>query len=214
MTKIKILLVDDHKLVISGFKMILSQEESFEVVGVADNGLEGIDLCEKLNADVVLLDINLPQMSGIEAAKKIKKSNPNVKVIMLSMNEEEDYIFNADRVGADGYLLKSIENDELIKAINSVYAGEKYYSKTINVEIISNVKNKSYQADFDSKNILTARELDIIREISLGSSNKEIAERLYISDRTVNTHKTNIYKKLNVKNSVEMLVKVKEKKLI
>lgn len=214
MTKIKILLVDDHKLVISGFKMILSQEESFEVVGVADNGLEGIDLCEKLNADVVLLDINLPQMSGIEAAKKIKKSNPNVKVIMLSMNEEEDYIFNADRVGADGYLLKSIENDELIKAINSVYAGEKYYSKTINEEIISNVKNKSYQADFDSKNILTARELDIIREISLGSSNKEIAERLYISDRTVNTHKTNIYKKLNVKNSVEMLVKVKEKKLI
>ena len=214
MAKIKILLVDDHKLVISGFKMILSQEDSFEVVGVAENGLDGIALSEKLEADVVLLDINLPQMSGIEAAKKIKKSNPNAKVIMLSMNEEQDYIFNADRAGADGYLLKSIENEELIKAINLVYAGEKYYSKTINEDIILNLKNKSYQADFDSKNILTSRELDIIREISLGSSNKEIAERLYISDRTVNTHKTNIYKKLSVKNSVEMLVRVKNLNLI
>lgn len=211
MKKVRILLVDDHKLVTVGFKMLLSENIAFEVVAETGNGKSVVNLCEELNVDLVLMDINLPDINGIDSTKILKNKLPDVKVIMLSMNEDEDSIFKADQAGAEGYLLKTIEKEELEYAINLVITGSKYYSKTISEEVIYKIKNKLYETQ---KGILTSRELEILKEISIGSSIKQIAEKLFISDRTVNTHKTNIYKKMEVKNSVELLVRAREKKMI
>lgn len=213
MEKKRILLVDDHQLVLDGFKMIISKEGNFEIVGEAKDGLEAIDLTGELAANLVIMDINLPSINGIEATRKIKAKYPKVKVLMLSMNESQEYVIKADQAGADGYLLKSIEKDELVEAINIVLGGGKYYCKALSAELIDLVINKKYKTELNDS-LLTAREIDIIKELALGSSSKEIAEKLFISDRTVNTHKTNIYKKMDVKNSVELLVKAKQRMII
>lgn len=213
MEKKRILLVDDHQLVLDGFKMIISKEENFKVVGVAKDGIEAFELTSELDANLVMMDINLPSINGIEATKKIKAKYPLVKVLILSMNESQEYVIKADQAGADGYLLKSIEKEELVEAINTVLNGGKYYCKALSPELIDLVVNKNYKSDSNDSH-LTAREIDIIKELALGSSSKEIAEKLFISDRTVNTHKTNIYKKMDVKNSVELLVKAKQRMII
>ena len=213
MEKKRILLVDDHQLVLEGFKMIISKEENFEVVGEAKDGLEAVDLTGELDANLVMMDINLPSITGIEATRKIKAKYPKVKVIMLSMNESQEYIVKADQAGADGYLLKSLEKDELVEAINTVLGGGKYYCKALSPELVDLIANKKYKTELNDS-LLTNREIDIIKELALGSSSKEIAQKLYISDRTVNTHKTNIYKKLDVKNSVELLVIAKQRLII
>jgi two-component system nitrate/nitrite response regulator NarL len=213
MEKKRILLVDDHQLVLEGFKMIISKEENFEVVGEAKDGLEAVDLTGELDANLVMMDINLPSITGIEATRKIKAKYPKVKVIMLSMNESQEYIVKADQAGADGYLLKSLEKDELVEAINAVLGGGKYYCKALSPELVNLIANKKYKTELNDS-LLTNREIDIIKELALGSSSKEIAKKLFISDRTVNTHKTNIYKKMDVKNSVELLVKAKERMII
>ena len=213
MEKKRILLVDDHQLVLEGFKMIISKEENFEVVGEAKDGLEAVDLTGELDANLVMMDINLPSINGIEATRKIKAKYPKVKVIILSMNESQEYIVKADQAGADGYLLKSLEKDELVEAINTVLSGGKYHCKALSPELVNLIANKKYKTELNDS-LLTNREIDIIKELALGSSSKEIAQKLYISDRTVNTHKTNIYKKLDVKNSVELLVIAKQRLII
>lgn len=213
MEKKRILLVDDHQLVLDGFKMLISKEENFEIVGEAKDGQEAIDLTGELAANLVMMDINLPSINGIEATRKIKSLYPKVKVIMLSMNESQEYVIKADQAGADGYLLKSIEKDELLEAINTVIDGGKYYCKALSPELVDLVENKKYKTELNDS-LLTAREIEIIKELALGSSSKEIAQKLFISDRTVNTHKTNIYKKMDVKNSVELLVKAKQRMIL
>ena len=213
MEKKRILLVDDHQLVLEGFKMIISKEENFEVIGEAKDGLEAVDLTGELDANLVMMDINLPSINGIEATRKIKAKYPKVKVIILSMNESQEYIVKADQAGADGYLLKSLEKDELVEAINTVLGGGKYHCKALSPELVNLIANKKYKTELNDS-LLTNREIDIIKELALGSSSKEIAQKLYISDRTVNTHKTNIYKKLDVKNSVELLVIAKQRLII
>lgn len=214
MKKINILLVDDHQLVLIGFKHVLSKFDLFEVVGTAKNGTEAIDMCGQLPVEVVLMDVNLPIIDGFEATNHIKRLYPSVKVIMLSMTIDDECIIKADKAGADGYLSKNIDKVELVEAITTVFNGEKYYSKELSPEIVFNVRNKKYNLFKFDKNALTPREVIIVKEISLGNSIKAIADKLFISDRTVNTHKTNIYKKLEVKNSVELLLKVKEMHLI
>jgi two-component system response regulator DegU len=214
MKKINILLVDDHQLVLIGFKHLLAKFDLFEVVGIAKNGMEAIEMCGTLPVDVVLMDVYLPIVNGFEATTQIKHLFPSVKVIMLSMRIEDEFIINADRAGADGYLSKNIDKVEFVEAITTVFKGEKYYSKELSPEIVFNVRNKKYNHIKSEKNMLTPREIMIVQEISFGNSIKAIADKLFISDRTVNTHKTNIYKKLEVKNSVELLLKVKEKNLI
>ncbi len=213
MEKKRILLVDDHQLVLEGFKMIISKEENFEIVGEAKDGLEAVDMAGELCANLVMMDINLPSINGIEATRKIKAKYPKVKVIILSMNESQEYIIKADQAGADGYLLKSLEKDELVEAINTVLAGGKYHCKALSPELVNLIANKKYKTELNDS-LLTNREIDIIKELALGSSSKEIAKKLFISDRTVNTHKTNIYKKLDVKNSVELLVIAKQRLII
>lgn len=214
MQKIKILLVDDHNLLVYSLSSMLKTDERFEIVGMASNGLEAIKIFENTNPDVILMDINMPEMNGIETTKKIKESNSTSKVIMLTTHHEEAYILKSDLVGADGYLFKNCDMDELFEAIVIVNQGEKYYSKKISPDLISKILKRNYTQEELIENELTKREIEIIKAISEGLNNKEISEKLFISDRTVNTHRTNIMNKLNAKNSVDLVVKAIEKKII
>lgn len=214
MKKIKILLADDHNLVMYGVDKILSGYEEFEVVGEAITGAEAVVLYEELAPDVILMDISMPELNGLEATKKIKAINSDVKIIILTTHADEQYMIRADMAGADGYLFKNCDKDELYESIYSVMKDVNYYSKVISADLVAKIRSKSYLKDLKIENEITKREVEIIKAISEGLSNKQISEKLFISDRTVNTHRTNIMLKLNVKNSVELVVKALEKKLI
>jgi two-component system response regulator NreC len=214
MDKIKIALVDDHIMVTKGFRNLLSKKSKFEIVGEASNADEAKILVKELRPDVVLMDINMPGDTGITCTKDIKKAFPKTKVIMLTMHHEDQYIHKALSAGADGYVLKNSDVNELIEAIECVHQGKDFFSSTISASAIEEIKLKiaNYEEHFSRE--LTKREIQIIRAISEGLNNKQISERLYISDRTVNTHRTNIMQKMNVKNSVELVVKAMREKLI
>lgn len=212
--KIRVVLADDHLLVMEGFRDLLSKASNIEIVGEASDGEQAVFLASNRKPDILLMDINMPVLDGISATEKISKLNKNVKVVMLSMHHEERYILMADQAGAVGYLLKNIDKDELIQAIEMIAAGEKYYSKAIPEDLIQKVITKNYQAQGNAKADITPREVEILKEIAKGLTNKEIGERLFISDRTVNAHRTNIMAKLQAKNSVELVVKAMEMKII
>lgn len=214
MQKIKILLVDDHNLLVYSLSSMLKTDERFDIVGMASNGLEAIKIFENTNPDVILMDINMPQLNGLETTRKIKETDSSTKVIMLTTHHEEAYILKSDLVGADGYLFKNCDMEELFEAIFRVNQGEKYYSKKISNDLVSKILKRNYSQEELIENELTKREIEIIKAISEGLNNKEISEKLFISDRTVNTHRTNIMNKLNAKNSVDLVVKAIEKKII
>ena len=213
--KIKIVLVDDHALVMKGFTNLLAKNADFKIVGEATSSLEALDIVKKQKPNIVLMDINMPNETGIECARKIVKSYPESKIIMLTMHNDEQYILKALSVGAKGYVMKNCEFEELMQAISEVNAGNEYFSKGIDPTTIDEIKQKlsenSKEAEFTE---LTKREIQIIKAISQGWSNKEISDKLFISDRTVNTHRTNIMAKMKVKNSVELAVKALRENLI
>jgi DNA-binding NarL/FixJ family response regulator len=192
---IKVLLVDDHKIVRDGIRALLSGQEDIRIYDEAGSGSE---LFRQLNSglpDIVLMDISLPDISGIELCEKVREQFPLMKVLFLSMYTSEEYIFNAIKAGAQGYLPKNISQDELLHAIRAVAAGEEYFS-----ESVSNVILKSYikkAQDKEPENLtqssaLSKRELEILRLFAEGNTNPQIAEQLYISTRTVESHKNHI----------------------
>lgn len=196
---IKIMLVDDHPLFREGISARLSLSHSIEVIGEAESGDEALKLLEVLKPDIVLLDINLPTMSGIDMLEVLREKNPDTKVIFLSMHDDKEYIVRAIQAGAQGYLLKDVGGDEMIKAIEAVHAGEKQFSQEV-TEILAKHEQSA------SKNVLTNREQLILRLISLGYGNKKIAQELNNSVRTVETHKRNITQKLGI-NTTSGLVR-------
>ena len=164
---------------------------------------------------MVLMDINMPDETGIESARKIVKLHPGTKIIMLTMHNDEQYILKALSVGAKGYIMKNCELDELVQAIEEVNKGNEFFSKNIDQQIIQSIKEKINEQGQELEHTeLTKREIQIIKAISEGWSNKQISDKLYISDRTVNTHRTNIMAKMKVKNSVELVVKALRENLI
>lgn len=213
--KIKIVLVDDHALVMKGFTNLLAKNGDFKIVGEATSSLEALEIVKKQKPNIVLMDINMPNETGIECARKIVKSFPDSKIIMLTMHNDEQYILKALSVGAKGYVMKNCEFEELIQAINEVNTGNEFFSKWIDPATIDAIKQKlsenNKEVEFAE---LTRREIQIIKAISQGWSNKEISDKLFISDRTVNTHRTNIMAKMKVKNSVELAVKAIRENLI
>jgi DNA-binding NarL/FixJ family response regulator len=210
---IRIILADDHILVREGFKSLLSKKKDFEVVGEAENGNILLDLIESLSADVLLVDISMPQLNGIEAIAQMKKINPNLKFIMLTMHEEAEYILKSIQAGANGYLLKNVEPDELENAIRTVAAGGKYFNSTISNIMIENLSRVSEPGKEDLTE-LTAREKEILQYVADGLSTKLIADKLSISARTVETHRVHIMKKLQVNNGAEMVKRGLEQKII
>ena len=198
MRQIKILLVDDHQIIIDGIKSLLDNVENVKVAGEANNGLEAINTLKVLAVDIVLMDIDMPKMNGIDAAKHIKENFKETKVIILSMHHEGAMIKSLVEIGADGYLLKNSNKEELLDAIYKVARDEKYFSSEVTLSLLNPEKT---QSDSSKRTIdFTRRELDVLKLLVDGYTNKQIGEKLFISHRTVDTHRTNIMKKVGVNN--------------
>lgn len=208
MNKIKTIIVDDHNLFRNGLKFILNQFENIEVVGEASNGKEFLILLENISLpDIVLLDINMPILNGIEAAKRSLQKYPKLKIIVLSMYGESEYYNTMIDIGVKGFILKDCDNKELKEAIERVYSGGTYFSQEILLSLIKEKKS-------NDKINLTKREKEILELICKGYSNNEIAEKLFISQRTVERHRANLLEKTNSKNSISLVVFALKNKLV
>lgn len=208
MKMIKIILVDDHRIVRDGIRSLLEGKQTMSVIGEAGDGYEMLSLVQENKPDIVLMDINLPKISGIETTRLLKKEFPEIKVLILSMYTNEDFVFNAIQAGADGYLEKNTTKLELGEAIENICQGREYFSKKITEIILkgSISRNKmGLTPEKPVKELLSARELEVLTQVVEGASNAEISERLCISIRTVETHKTHIMKKLGVSSVVELV---------
>jgi DNA-binding NarL/FixJ family response regulator len=206
MEKIKIILVDDHRMFRDGVKSVLSDEENIELVGEVGNAKDLYELLKTTNPDVIITDISMPDISGIELSKYVSENYPEINILILSMHSNEEFITKSLAAGANGYLPKDTSMDELLEAINVIYKGENYFNKNISDTLLKSLISKSKPSKENTKNgTLTKREREIISHVVEGFSNKEIAGKLFISIRTVDSHKNNIMQKLNLKSSVELV---------
>lgn len=200
------MIVDDHNLIINGIKSLLSHINNFEIIGEANDGQQAIDLALQLKPDVIIMDISMPVLSGIEATKAILDKLPETKVIALTQHENSEYVNQILNAGGSGYLLKNSKKEEFVNAINSVCEGRKYFSKNISDLLLNDLlKNKSSKPKIDKEILLTKREKEIIQKIVNELNNNQIAEELNISLRTVETHRRNIMQKLSIKNVVSLI---------
>ena len=203
--KIRVLLVDDHTLFRSGIKSLLQRNEEFEVVGEAGDGLEGIKRARSLRPNVVLLDLHMPGVSGLEALKVIVEEIPEVRALMLTVSEDAQDLMDALRAGASGYLLKNIETEMLIDGVRRVAAGESVVSQQMTAKLIAGVRNPPRQESSPpDRERFSPRERDILASLAQGESNKEIARRLDLAESTVKIHVQNIFKKLNMTSRVQV----------
>lgn len=212
---IKIILADDHLLVRNGIKSLLLEDDSLDVIGEAANGKEALELAKETQPDLLIIDVRMPIMDGIEAAGRLKDFSPNTKSIVLSMHDSEEYILKSIKAGASGYLLKDTGKEEFLKAINTVYNGGKYFSGDISNVIVSNYLQNSSASNQIAKPLknslgLTKKEIEILSLILSGMTNTEISDKLGKSKRTIETHRFNLMKKMNVKNLIELSSKAKE----
>lgn len=208
MSSINIILVDDHQIVRDGIKSLLSDSPSIKIIGEAQNAYEFFNILKIQIPDIVLLDISLPSMSGIEVSKILSTDFPQIKILMLSMYTSEDFIFNALKSGIHGYLPKNTTRDELLLAINEIYLGSEYFSKSISNTILKSYVKSAKHGNKISENKLsnlTNREREILQYIVEGIHNPNIAEKLNISIRTVETHKTSIMRKLDLTSTVDLV---------
>jgi len=212
MQKIKLIIVDDHRLIRDGMKSLLQSEDDLEIIGEAENGLELLEMLSKANPDVVLLDVTMPKLNGIEAALKINERYRGVNVVFLSMHEEPEYILKCVQTGAQSYLMKNVEKEELLLAIRKAAKGEKYFNPNIAALLAQGLTEMRQQ--FDAKVELTPRELEVLQSVAEGSTTKQIADKLFISTRTVETHRMNLLKKFEAQNTAEMIHWALEQKII
>ncbi len=215
MDQINITLADDHKLIRAGYRSILEEIEDINLVGEASNGQEAIELVEEIKPDVVVLDITMPVKSGLEAAREIRSSYPEVKILMLSMHQEEAYIKKSVENGADGYLVKDTDSEIFIQAIRTLHSGGTYYGKTSSRVLVDSYINQLKQREsfFEEKTLeikLSKREAEILDLVMRGLSSPEIAEQLFLSRRTVENHRANIMAKYGVHSVVELMAKLNE----
>jgi two-component system response regulator NreC len=201
MDKIRVLLADDHTLIRSGIATLLQNNKDFLVVGEAKDGEEAVRRTGELKPTVVVMDLSMPKLSGMEATKQIKKKYPEVNVLILTMHENEEYVYQILKSGAAGYVLKSAGKDELITAIRAAAKGEKFFSPRISQLMAEGYVRRVDQAaaEMELGDVpLTRRELEVLALVVNGMTNQQIADQLFISPRTVDTHRTNIMQKLNI----------------
>lgn len=208
----KVVIVDDHSIVREGLKQLLELNGDVEVIGEACDGVECLMLLEKVIPQVLLLDINMPNMNGLEVLEKLKEENVNVKVIILTVHNEVEFLIKAVEIGIDGYLLKESDSAELKKAISHVVKGETY----IQPSMIPLLNSKMVERDIEKEkiNLLTRRELEVLKLLSVGLYNKEIGKKLDISERTVKNHISSIFKKIDVTDRTQAAVFSIRNKLI
>ena len=215
MSAIRILLADDHGVVRKGLRLLLERHEGIEVVGEAADGREVVRLAEELMPNLVIMDIGMPQLNGIDAAAQIIHRNPRVGVIILSMHSDEGYIVRALGAGAKGYLLKDSAEEDLVQAVRIVAQGRPFFSpkitQTLLEDYVRQLRQKGLQ---DSYDLLTEREKEVLQLLAEGKSNKEVATILDLSVYTVETHRTNLMQKLNLHNTAEIVLYAVRKKII
>jgi two-component system, NarL family, response regulator DegU len=217
MGKINIVLADDHILVRNGIKAMLESETELNVVGEAGNGIEALAVSKSLHPDILVLDIRMPEMTGLEAAAKLPEVSPTTKAVILSMHDSEEYVLQALDSGAYGYLLKDTDKAEFVKALKQIYAGNKYFSGAVSNILANralNTKTFIRNTNVDDQYHLTKREKEILRMVIEGKPNKHIADSLGKSVRTVETHRFNIMKKLGVNNAIDMVNKAVKENLV
>ncbi|MDK2798450.1 MAG: hypothetical protein PWP27_30 [Clostridiales bacterium] len=206
MEKIRVLIADDHSMVRQGLKQIVELEEDMEVVAQAANGDEAVNLAMEIQPDVILMDINMPGMNGIQAISQLKEKRCPSKIIVLTIHSDREYLIKTVQLGAAGYVLKDADSDVLIQAIKNVYRGESYIQPTMTTELIKEFSKSSEEHQVKGQSLLTQREIEVLELIAEGMLNKEIAAKLYISEKTVKNHVSNIFKKLNVSDRTQAAI--------
>ncbi len=209
--KIQILLADDHQLFRNGLKILLDAFDDFEIVGEAGNGEEVLKIIENTGCHIILMDIDMPRMDGIEATRKVLEINPMIKVIALSMYGEEEYYHRMVESGARGFLLKDSDINEVKDAILSVYNGNNYFSQELLQHVIQKIRSRETETRQAN---LSKREKEILLKICEGLSNQEIADVLFISKRTVDKHRANLLSKTNSKNTASLILYAIKNKII
>lgn len=216
---VKIVIADDHAVVRTGFSMILNYQEDMEVVATAADGVEAYQKVLEYKPDVLILDLSMsPGESGLVATSKISESFPETKILILTMYDDEEYLFHVLKSGAKGYILKNAPDEQLILAVRTVYKGETYVDMKMTTSLVNEFINQSHQEEVsyssDPFKILSKRELEILPLIAKGYGNKDIAEKLFVSVKTVEAHKTHIMNKLNLKSKPELVEYALKKKLL
>ncbi|MCG6234671.1 response regulator [Vibrio furnissii] len=207
---IKLVLADDHRLMQDGLKSRLEREDNLSILACVGTGDDALDMTRKLKPDVLLLDINMPRMNGLEVLERIQQSNLSTSVIMLSMHDSKDYVIRAVKAGAKGYVLKDVSSDELVLAINQVAQGRSYLCPQASDKLLAQFNEKPTERD----ETLSKRESDVLKAIVSGCGNKDIADTLHISVRTVETHRLRIKKKLGASSTAALVKLALEKGLV
>lgn len=211
---IKVLLADDQAMIRSGLRMILESESDLLVIGEADNGEEAIRLSKRDRPDVVLMDVRMPGVDGLEATRQIHEADPEVKVIVLTTFDLDEYIYAALRGGASGFLLKDADSETLIRAIRVVAAGDALIAPSVTKRLIDEFASRPTQPTVEGLDHLTEREMEVLTEMARGLSNAEIAEELFVSEATVKSHVSHLLTKLQLRDRVQAVVAAYEAGLV
>lgn len=215
---IRVLIVDDHALFRRGLEMVLAGEDDIEVVGEGSDGLEAVEMAGDLLPDVLLMDIRMPRRSGIEACTAIKDTVPSAKIVMLTISDEEEDLFEAIKAGASGYLLKEISIDEVPQAVRAVHGGQSLISPSMASKLITEFASLAKRSEERQQQVpapkLTDREMEVLRLVARGLGNREIAKELFISENTVKNHVRNILEKLQLHSRMEAVVYAVREKLL
>jgi two-component system response regulator NreC len=215
MKKLRILLADDHTVMRTGLRLLLERQHNLEVVGEAENGRDTIQLAASLRPDVVVMDVSMPVLNGIEATKTIVTEHPNIAVVILSMHADESYVMRALKAGARGYLLKDSAPADLLGAIQAVTQNKSFFSPKVSRILAEDyVRVLKQKGAVDSYDLLTSREREILQLLAEGKANKEVAAALNISPYTVETHRSHILEKLNLHNPAELILYAVRKGII
>ncbi len=215
MRKIRIMLADDHKLMRSGLRVLLEQQADLSVAGEASDGREAAALVNTIKPDVLVMDIGMPNLNGIEAATQITQSHPEIAIVMLSMHSDESYILRALRAGAKGYLLKDSAESDLMRAVHAVAEGQSFFSPAVGKVLLDDyVRKLKRSGTEDPYDLLTPREREVLQLVAEGKSNKDVAQLLNLSVHTVETHRSNIMEKLNLRGVPELILYAVRKGII
>jgi DNA-binding NarL/FixJ family response regulator len=212
MSLINVIIVDDHSLFRNGMKLLLANTGNFNIMAEASNGKEFLALLDSMQPDIVLMDIEMPEMNGIEATTKALEKNPDLKIICLSMYGEEEYYYKMIEAGVSGFLLKNSDINEVKTAITTIHSGGKFFSQELLYNVVKNIKTT--QSNQEVVENLSDREIEVLKQICIGLSNQEISQILHISKRTVDKHRANLLDKTNSKNTAHLVMYAIKNKLI